>query len=178
MNSQMQDQPQPIEKALQFAARAHNGQLRNYTDEPYITHPIAVSRLVAEVTDDPRVIAAALLHDTLEDTPTSVEDLRREFGPLVAHYVACVTDVATPAHGNRAARKAIERVHIAAAPPQAKTIKLADMIDNIRSIQVRDPKFAKVYLKEKRALLEVLQEGDATLYHRARSIIDDYFAGA
>ena len=166
----------PIDQVLEFAARAHTGQVRKYTEEPYINHPIAVSQLVAEVTDDKQIIAAAILHDTVEDTWVSIEDIQREFGKTVAHYVECVTDISKPKDGNRSVRKAIDLTHIAKAPPAAKTIKLADLIDNTRSIVVHDPKFARVYLKEKRALLEVLKDGDASLYRLARSIVEDYFA--
>jgi hypothetical protein len=82
-----------------------------------------------------------------------------------------LTDVSRPEDGNRAARKAIDLAHTAKASPAAKTIKLADLIDNTRSIVERDPDFAKVYLQEKARLLEVLQEGDPTLMAMAREYL-------
>ena len=82
--------------------------------------------------------------------------------------VLSLTDVSTLFYGNRAVRKAIDLVHTAKASAEAKTVKLADLIDNTKSIFAHDPKFAKVYLKEKALLLEVLEEGDAALMAIAR----------
>jgi GrpB-like predicted nucleotidyltransferase (UPF0157 family) len=67
-------------------------------------------------------------------------------------------------------RKAIDLQHTAAAPPEAKTVKLADLISNTQSIVKYDPKFAKIYLEEKRRLLTVLGDGDATLFARASAL--------
>ena len=107
------------------------------------------------------MVAAAWLHDTVEDTPATFEEIEREFGADVAALVKELTDVSRPGDGNRAARKAIDREHTAAASPRAKTIKLADIIDNCEDICRHDPKFGRVYLGEARALLAVLAEGDA-----------------
>jgi hypothetical protein len=84
--------------------------------------------------------------------------------------VAALTDISRPNDGDRKIRKAIDRNHLAGASARAQTIKLADLIDNSRSIVERDPDFAKVYLAEKRELLAVLTEGDETLLNRARAI--------
>jgi len=78
-----------------------------------------------------------------------------------------LTDISGPSDGNRTTRKEIDRQHTSKSYPDAKTIKLADLIDNQFSIVKRDPNFAKVYLKEKGLLLEVLKEGDKTLYNMA-----------
>ena len=164
-----------VDKAMAFAIEAHKGQIRKYTNEPYVFHPMNVAKLVAQVTDDQEVIAAALLHDTVEDTDVTLEDIQHEFGGYIAAWVENLTDVSKPEDGNRAARKAIDRAHTAKALPPAKTIKLADLIDNSRSIVERDPEFAKIYMKEKRALLKVLKEGDAYLYEMAKMIVNDYF---
>jgi (p)ppGpp synthase/HD superfamily hydrolase len=117
------------------------------------------------------MIAAAWLHDTVEDTGVTSELIRAEFGDEVATLVGWLTDVSRPDHGNRAARKAVDRAHTAAAPAQAQTIKLADLIANTRSIMEHDEAFARVYLAEKRALLEVMTKGDAALMARAREQI-------
>jgi len=82
--------------------------------------------------------------------------------------VGWLTDVSRPDHGNRAARKAVDRAHSAAAPAAAQTVKLADLISNTRSILEHDQKFAKTYLEEKRLLLEVMTKGDSTLMAIAR----------
>ena len=161
-----------MSEAEWFACKAHVAQKRKYTGEPYIAHPSAVVALVQSVPHTPEMIAAAWLHDTVEDTDTTLDDVRRAFGDAVADLVEMLTDVSRPEDGNRAARKALDREHIAKASPQAKTIKLADLIDNSRSIMAHDPTFARVYLAEKRLLLDVLTEGDPALYAMARRIVD------
>lgn len=152
-----------IAQADAFADHAHGaiGQLRKYTGEPYIVHPRAVSTLVADAGGDSAMVAAALLHDVVEDTPTTIGDILAEFGPDVADLVFWLTDASRPEDGNRRARKEIDRKHIAAAPARAKAVKLADLIDNGRSIVEHDRNFAVVYLREKAALLEVLQSAAA-----------------
>jgi (p)ppGpp synthase/HD superfamily hydrolase len=153
-------------RALAFATEAHASidHRRKYTSEPYIVHPVAVAELVKSVPHTPEMVAAALLHDVVEDTPVTIEQIAAEFGPIVAELVDWLTDVSRPSDGNRAVRKNIDLQHTAKAPPAAKTIKLADLVDNTLTIAKRDPDFWRVYRKEKLALLEVLKEGDATLW--------------
>lgn len=160
-------------EARNFAEVAHasiNHQ-RKYTGEPYITHPAAVVDLVRSVPHTEAMLAAAWLHDTVEDTPVTLVDIEREFGSEVADLVESLTDVSRPQDGNRRVRKAIDREHTAQASAEAKTIKLADLIDNSRSILEYDPGFARVYLVEKVALLEALREGDKTLLDMAQRIV-------
>lgn len=145
-----------IADAAAFAAQAHAGQVRKYTGEPYIKHPKAVARLVREAGGDAAMVAAAWLHDTTEDTAATLGDISERFGLEVADLVDWLSDVSKPEDGDRALRKAKDREHIAAAPARAKAIKLADLIDNTASIVEHDPAFARVYLKEKAALLDVL----------------------
>jgi (p)ppGpp synthase/HD superfamily hydrolase len=163
-----------IEKARVFATAAHAavGQVRKYTGEPYIVHPFEVAMTVKQIGGTPEMVAAAFLHDTVEDTGVTMETIEREFGPEVAEIVFFLTDVSRPEHGNRAARKAMDRAHIAKADARAQTIKLADLISNCSSIVKYDPEFAKVYLEEKRLLLEVLTKGDKILLDRARKIVN------
>jgi len=158
-----------VERARMFATAAHAavGQLRKYTFEPYIVHPAEVAEIVASVGGSDAQVAAAWLHDTVEDTGVTSELIRKEFGDEVATLVGWLTDVSRPDHGNRAARKAVDRAHTASAPAEAQTIKLADLICNTKSIVAHDPEFARVYLAEKRALLEVMTKGDARLRERA-----------
>lgn len=161
------------QKAREFATHHHGaiGQVRKYTGEPYINHPAAVVALLRTVPHTEEMLAAAWLHDVVEDTPVTLPEIVREFGPLVGGYVYWLTDESCPEDGNRAARKAIDRAHLAEACPEAKTIKLADMIDNSRSILERGPDFARIYLKEKKLLLGVLKEGDSTLWEIAANIV-------
>lgn len=164
-------------RALSFALKAHASidQRRKYTGDAYIVHPVAVARLVEQVPGATEaMLAAAYLHDVVEDTPATIEQIRDAFGVEVARLVDELTDKSTPADGNRAARMAIDRARLAAASPQAKTIKLADLIDNSQSILRHDPKFAAVYLAEKAQLLDVLAGGaDPSLLARARALVRD-----
>lgn len=171
----MSDKSPILSNAILFATEKHKGQVRKYTGEPYINHPIAVARILSEVTDDANMVAAALLHDTVEDTDATLEEIEELFGVDVAELVEMLTDVSKPEDGNRVQRKAIDRAHTAKAAPRAKTIKLADLIHNTSSITAHDPKFAKVYMEEKKLLLEVLTEGDERLYNIAKGLVEDYF---
>lgn len=164
-----------VERARVFATAAHAavGQVRKYTFEPYIVHPAEVASIVRSVPHTDEMVAAAWLHDTVEDTGVTIEVIRAEFGTEVAELVGWLTDVSRPEHGNRAHRKALDRAHSAMAPAEAQTVKLADLIANTRSIMAHDEAFAKTYLEEKRLLLEVMTKGDATLMAIARKNIGE-----
>ena len=167
-----------VVRSRAFAAAAHGAldHRRKYTSEPYIEHLESVARMVAEVSGTPEMIAAALLHDIVEDTPVTAEQIEMEFGAAVAELVRQLTDVSRPEDGNRAHRKALDRDHLGEGSAEAKRIKLADLIDNAISIEKHDPRFAKVYMREKQLLLEVLADGDARLLSRAKAIVETYFA--
>jgi (p)ppGpp synthase/HD superfamily hydrolase len=164
-------------KAMRFAEEAHRGVTRRYTGEPYVTHPFNVAMLVSTATADEEVVAAALLHDVLEDTAVSLDEITAAFGPRVAALVVEVTDVYTAKRHpdlNRVSRKALERERLATVSNEAKTIKLADLVDNTGSIMTHDPNFGRVYLKEKELLLEALGGGDERLMSLARNLIAAY----
>jgi hypothetical protein len=169
----MPDEHPIIAQARRFAEEAHGriGHQRKYSGAPYTEHLQAVARLVAEVTDDPETLAAAWLHDTVEDTPVTIIDIESVFGPTMAKLVLELTDVSRPGDGNRAVRKAIDLNHLALASPRAKTVKLADLTDNCQDICKHDPVFARVYIAEMNALLGVLKEGDERLYSKATNTI-------
>jgi hypothetical protein len=160
-----------IQRAAKFAEMVHDGQMRKYTDEPYIVHPEAVAGVVASVSNDANVIAAAWLHDVVEDTEVLISEIDDLFNSRVAKLVSEVTNVTTHADGNRDTRKQLERNHLARACPDAKTIKLADILDNVPSIVEHDPNFGKVYVAEKQLLLPLLREGDRTLYRKAHKLL-------
>ena len=164
-----------VERARVFATAAHAacGQLRKYTYEPYIVHPAEVVSIVSTVDHTDAMLAAAWLHDVVEDTGVTLETVRAEFGEEVADLVGWLTDVSRPEQGNRATRKAIDRAHTAMAPAAAQTVKLADLISNTRSIMEHDETFARTYLAEKKLLLEVMTKGDATLMALARRHIGE-----
>ena len=167
-----------IESAKQFCIDAHNSvnHRRKYTDEPYHVHPARVALLIASVTSDAEVIAAAWLHDVLEDVapknPEFGEDsMRAKLGDRVTRLVLEVTDVSRPTDGNRAVRKAIDRAHLAIASDNGKTIKLADLIDNILDISKHDPNFARVFKREALLDLPFLKSGDERLYRKVSELL-------
>lgn len=157
--------------ALGFAACAHKDQRRKYTQLPYVTHCKAVMEWVGHYTDDMSTICAAALHDTVEDTSVTREDIKLVFGERVAELVMEVTDLSTPEDGNREIRKEIDRRHLAKSSPGGATIKLADLIDNTSSIVKYDKNFAKTYLKEKALLLPFLYHGNQSLYLLAKETL-------
>jgi len=161
-----------VERAREFAVNAHSriNHRRKYTKEPYSVHLNAVAKLVAQVTDDPATIAAAWLHDVVEDTKATINDVEREFGKEIAALVSDLTDVSKPGDGNRAVRKRIDRDHLAGAAPKAQTVKLADLIHNSEDIAKNDPRFARIFLGEMADLLDVLTKGDRDLHRRARRV--------
>jgi len=159
-----------VHKAQVYAMAAHAAvqQKRKYTGEPYIVHPAEVASIVASVPGStPDMVAAAWLHDVVEDTGCTFTDIHMAFGIDIATLVGWLTDVSKPEDGNRATRKAMDREHTAQAPAEAQTIKLADLISNSKSIMAHDPAFAKTYLEEKRLLLAVMTKGDASLHAEA-----------
>jgi (p)ppGpp synthase/HD superfamily hydrolase len=163
-----------LANAMRFATVAHSGQKRKYTDEPYIMHPLAVMRIVQEVPHTPEMLMAAVLHDVVEDTPVTINEIKDEFGPVVAEMVEGLTDVSKPEDGNRATRKKLDRERLAEQSAEVQTIKLADLIHNTQSIEKHDPSFWKVYRAEKILLLEVLTKGDRTLMFQAQSQVGGF----
>lgn len=161
------------ERARRYATEVHAaaGQRRKYTNEPYIVHPAAVVELVRSVTDNENMLAAAWLHDTVEDTGTTLDDIEQQFGAEVSALVGMLTDSQQPQAKNRAARKVAHFRHTADAAPDAQTIKLADIIDNTRAIVQYDPHFARIYLVEKQVQIGLLQQGDPTLWQQAQVTI-------
>ena len=157
------------------AAHAAMGQKRKYTGECYFTHPKAVASIVSQVSDNDLMVAAAYLHDVVEDTNITINHIHTTFGISVAEMVSGLTDVSKLENGTRAIRKALDRDHTASQTPDTKTIKLADLIHNSYSIERYDPKFAKIYMDETRQLLEVLKEGSPILYNRASDIVEAYY---
>ncbi|GGO89097.1 hypothetical protein GCM10011348_46050 [Marinobacterium nitratireducens] len=163
-------------EAMRFAIQAHSGQVRKYTGEPYWKHLAEVAGIVATATGEQHMITAAWLHDVVEDTEVRLADVHDNFGYEVARLVSGLTDVSKPADGNRERRKAIDRLHIANGCHRVQTIKCADLISNTGSIVVHDKEFARVYLKEKRALLEVMDKADPDLLAAAWKVWADAVA--
>lgn len=160
---------QMIRNAQVFATAAHGAirQVRKYTGEPYITHPAAVAQIVAFVPGHTwQMICAAWLHDVLEDTGVTENTLDVIFTSEVMQMVKELTNVPLTA-GNRATRYTMNVEKLSKASPQTKTVKLADLLHNTKSIVEHDPRFAPVYLREKLGTLEVLRDGDPVLWSMA-----------
>lgn len=167
-------------EAMKFARNVHRAQRRKFTGNPYTDHLAEVAGIVATVAchNPPhdviggvegrieRMIAVAWLHDCVEDQAITEDELTERFGILVAKGVLLLSDLE---QGNRAERKAAARSRLAAAPGWVQTIKCADLISNTSSIVMHDPKFAVVYLEEKRLLLDVLTHADPRLVDIARA---------
>lgn len=173
-----------LEKIEAFAARAHAGQKRKYGAEHYIAHPVRVMELCRAYTDRLPLLAAALLHDVLEDTAISKEALRRFLlaempqAPAEAtlHLVTELTDVYTKAkhpRWNRRQRKAKEARRIAQTSGDSQTIRYADIIDNCHGLARYDPEFAAVFLQECKGLLKHIPNGEPQLYQQAVKTVQD-----
>jgi guanosine-3',5'-bis(diphosphate) 3'-pyrophosphohydrolase len=122
-----------IERAYATAEQAHRGQKRK-SGEPYITHPVAVSQILAELGIGPRGIAAALLHDTVEDTPYTLDELRADFGDEVALLVDGVTKLDKLKYGDSAQAETVRKMVIAMSKDlRVLIIKLADRLHNART---------------------------------------------
>ncbi len=158
-----------IDKAIAFATAAHAGQKRKFTGEPYIVHPLRVMSLISTVSRvTPEMVAAAVLHDVLEDTPVDIKSLRAAFDFEVAQLVVELTKPpAVLAIRNRGERAVAEAARLGKVRRQAQTIKFADIIDNAEGLPERDPAFAAIYLPEKTLALEAMRDGNYDLWVRA-----------
>ena len=142
-------------EAVSFSARAHKHQLRKDGQTPYAAHPFRVCLILRTVfgIDDPEVLTAAVLHDTIEDTTTDYDDLVKTFGPRIAAWVALLSkDKRVPDER----REAEYRAGLAAADWQVKACKLADIFDNLTDC-AHSPSFRKRTVARSRYYLEVLQ---------------------
>lgn len=161
--------------ALAIASLYHRGQTRKYTNEPYIEHPKLVARIIhdyMESCDDIPLFAfdpmdysvvqcAALLHDTIEDTNATYEEIQKIFGKSVCDLVYWLTDELTPKDGNRKFRKQKYLEKLLKAPYDAKCLKIADILANIRNLAEvvpdSDRDFAFKYVGEKEDFVRALK---------------------
>jgi len=159
-----------VARAREFATRSRQriNERRRNPNRAREVHLKAVAELVAGVTDDEEMVAAAWLHDIVEDSPATLDEVEREFGAGVSLLVAEITGPSRPGHGDRAQRKALDRRHFAQASPRAKTVKLAELVDNCEELRRHDEALKRILAVETAALLDVLAEGDERLVERAR----------
>ena len=161
-------------KASEFSREAHRGQKRKYTGEDYYYHTKDVAHRVWVSGGSVEAICAALLHDTIEDTETTYNELLGVFGEVIANMVLKLSDVSVPEDGNRAYRKKLDREAYADACNDTKTVKLADLLSNTSSIVRYDKKFAAIYMKEKELLLPFLKGGNVGLFNQCEANIKDW----
>lgn len=182
-----------LDKAIMFASEAHKGTYRKGNNQPYIFHPLEVLSLVSMMTTDEEILSAAVLHDTVEDTAASIEDIRREFGDRVANLVSYETENKR-GQVNKAGTwverkqetidgiKSIEDIG-------AKMVCLGDKVSNLRSIHLlelqegdelwnrfnmKDPKMHYWYYNEiAKALSELI---DLPIYKEYLFLIDAVFS--
>jgi len=163
-----------IAQAVEFATQAHEGQVRKYTGEPYITHPLAVADIVRTVDGHTEeMIVAAILHDTVEDCDVTIQDIELNFGDDVAFLVHHLTEISAGSGAIRAIRKAMDAEHYAQGDWRSQTIKIADLIHNTGSIKKHAPGFWKIYRVEKQNILEMLTDADSRLVAKAHKAIQE-----
>jgi (p)ppGpp synthase/HD superfamily hydrolase len=167
-----------LKKIRDYADQAHGDQTRKYSPEPYIVHPERVMKTCAYYTSTLPVLAAALLHDVLEDTAVTEEEMGNFLETVMESddvkktlkLVVELTDVYTKKaypQWNRDKRKQKEHERVKGISPDAQTVKYADIIDNCTEIVRHDTHFAPKYLKECLAILRVADRGDKQLYQLA-----------
>lgn len=173
-----------LQVIYRFADEAHGEQMRKYTPDRYMVHPLRVMETCSTYTTSIPVLAAALLHDVLEDTPVTAVMLLRYLKTIMqpdeaAHTLRLVvelTDVFIKEdypYWNRKVRKGKEAARMAGISAEAQTIKYADILDNCSEIVVADPQFAPRFLRECKMLLAKMNRGNKDLYElTVRAVAD------
>jgi (p)ppGpp synthase/HD superfamily hydrolase len=148
-----------VNKAESYARLAHKGQTRKYTGVPYISHPERVARRVSEFTNDKNVVAAAWLHDTIEDCGITYDELMEEFNKEVADIVWNLTNPSKwYPELSRTDRKKMDREHLKQCSEKVQLIKCIDRIDNLNEMKEAENSFKLLYSKESILLSEVLDK--------------------
>lgn len=160
-----------ISLAMAKASWWHQDQVRKYTNEKYIIHPLEVMKFLELFTQDEAVLAAALLHDVVEDTDATIEEVRTIFGDDVAALVFGMSEPEVPAGTNREQRKETYRLHLEKQCWRTKMIKYGDIYSNTKDIAMHDPDFAVVYLAEIQRTLGTIEDPRIPLL--LRQIVND-----
>jgi len=149
-----------ILKAAALAARAHAGIPRKITKFPYIYHPARVAGRVGILPGaTEEMVAAAYLHDVLEDTTVTREEIEEATNAQVGFYVDCMTNKSKGTGLPRAERKALDRRHLSEIPAEVKLIKIIDRIDNLMEMVGATNDFKRLYAEESLLLADVLGNG-------------------
>lgn len=173
-----------VEKVKMFADEAHGDQMRKFAKERYIVHPIRVMEIVRDYSQELPLLAASLLHDVLEDTKVTPDELKHFLDSVMdqresdrtLQLVIELTDVYVKARYpklNRRTRRTREAERMSDVSSDAHTIKYADIIDNVLDISKHDTDFALPYMRESKQLLQHMTKGNPGLYERALSVINE-----
>ena len=180
-----------LDRAIVFAVKAHAGTERRGKGFPYIVHPMEAVEIVATITPDQELLAAAALHDVVEDTDFTADDIRREFGERIANLVVAESDVfmeGVSEEDSWHARKQAAMDRLAAAPRDAKIVAMGDKLSNMRAIardyavkgdelwkifHAKDPKDHEWHYRGLAAALEELK--DSFAYREFVKLIDQVF---
>ena len=182
-----------IEKSIIYALDKHHGVHRKGKNIPYILHPVEVMSIVASITDDEDVIAAGALHDVIEDTDTTYDDIKKEFNKRIANIVAAESQNLLPGYREDMSWKEIKELafnHLKTECLDVKIVALADKLSNIRAIHndmlkygnrvwsifnERDPRIHKWRYNE---LLKCFSELEYThIYEEFKFLVEDTFKG-
>ena len=172
-----------LKKIKNFADKAHGEQMRKYTPERYIVHPVRVMEMCRQYTNDTAILAAAILHDVLEDTSVTQNEMHEflltvmdaETSKRAMDLVIELTDVFVKSaypNFNRRKRKALEVERLLKTTAGSQTIKYADIYDNCFEIVKYDPHFAKIFLSECKNILVKLDKGEPHLWQKAKDVVD------
>ena len=178
-----------LQQVQEFARLAHGDQMRKFEPESYITHLIRVKDLVAQYNKDESILAAALLHDVLEDTSVKREEIYQFLEELMGaessrrtlDIVVELTDIFIKSNfpqWNRRKRKIKEAERLGKTSTAAQTIKYADIIDNSLTIVNAGDDFVKTYLREAKALLQAMANGHPDLRQRAMDTVEECMVNA
>ena len=181
-----------LDRAIMFAVKAHTGTERRGKGYPYIIHPMEAVEIVATMTKDQELLAAAILHDTVEDTNVTVDQIREEFGDRVADLVASESDempVGVPEEDSWHARKQAAIDRLSKASREAKIVAMGDKLSNMRAIardyaEQGDKLWNLFHVKDRkshewhyRGLADALKELDGTFaYQEFVKLINQVFA--
>ena len=171
-----------LDKIAAFADRSHGDQQRKYADEKYIHHPLRVMKACQDEGYPLTVLAAAILHDVLEDTATTPEEIRKFLLTVMSerdvdHTLMLVTELTDVyikedhPQMNRRKRKAREANRLEKVSAEAQTIKYADIMDNAKGMAENGADFAPVFLKECIKLLEKMRKGNEQLRANALQVV-------
>lgn len=179
-----------VENAYYYAKEKHKGQKRKYTNEEYFVHPSGMAHNMVDTLIeiyqgypvDEEVVRfyqmVCWLHDTVEDTDATLEEIEQKFGKKIAKTISYLTNISKPEDGNRRIRKTIDMNHTLSGNIEAIIVKLFDIMDNCKDIVKYDKSFAVKYLEEKKLFLDNAKESitvkdlekgsiNDLLYHRA-----------